>query len=211
MADASKNGLNSDNKLANIGVIVDSPMAAEFTQYYRKFSNLWDKEARNRLSSGRHPLSFDALHTINSHQTHLATINYLATRNKPAIVIAASGMCSGGRVVNYLARFLSDPKADVLFVGYQARGTLGHNIQQYGSNTGKQGYVVIDDKRVDINAGVHTISGYSAHADQSNLVNFVKRIRIKPKEVIVVHGDDKAKSALVNKLSPLVETVRIGK
>ncbi|MGJ8693621.1 MAG: MBL fold metallo-hydrolase RNA specificity domain-containing protein [Thalassotalea sp.] len=205
--------LNNDNKLANIEVIVDSPMAAEFTQYYRKFTALWDKEARNRLSAGRHPLSFDALHTINSHQTHLATINYLASRNKPAIVIAASGMCSGGRVVNYLARFLSDSKADVLFVGYQARGTLGHNIQKYGSNTSntnKPGYVYIDGKRVDINAGVHTISGYSAHADQNNLVNFVKRMRIKPKEVIVVHGDDKAKAALVNKLQPLVEVVRVG-
>lgn len=126
-AQKAANNINT-NKLANIEVIVDSPMAAEFTQYYRKFSNLWDKEARNRLSAGRHPLSFEALHTINSHQTHLATINYLASRNKPAIVIAASGMCSGGRVVNYLARFLSDPKADVLFVGYQARGTLGNKI-----------------------------------------------------------------------------------
>lgn len=202
---------NNDNKLANIEVIVDSPMAAEFTQYYRKFTALWDKEARKRLLAGRHPLSFDALHTIDSHQTHLATINYLATRNKSAIVIAASGMCSGGRVVNYLARFLSDPKTDVLFVGYQARGTLGNSIQKYGSNTGKPGYVYIDDERVDINAGVHTISGYSAHADQNNLVNFVKRMRIKPKEVIVVHVDEQAKAALVDKLRPLVEVVRVGR
>ena len=201
---------NYDKKLADIEVIIDSPMAAEFTQYYRKFSTLWDKEARNRLSSGRHPLNFDSLHTINSHQTHLATINYLASRNKPAIVIAASGMCSGGRVVNYLTRFLSDPKADVLFVGYQARGTLGHNIQKYGNNKNKSGYVYIDDKRIDIKAGVHTISGYSAHADQNNLINFVKRMRIKPQEVVIVHGDDEAKQALKNKLQPLVKTVRIG-
>jgi metallo-beta-lactamase family protein len=203
---------SKDDKLNNIEVIVDSPMAAKFTQYYQTFQHLWDKEAKCRLKQGRHPLNFDSLYTVDSHQEHLATIAYLSKRNKPAIVIAASGMCTGGRVVNYLKRFLSEPTADVLFVGYQAKGSTGRDIQRYGPSHGNRagGYVFIDAVKITINAGVHTISGYSAHADQHNLVNFVKRMYKKPQKVIIVHGDDEAKQALKVKLSLLVEDVIIG-
>jgi len=187
-------------KLANVEVIVDSPMAAKFTRYYKMFKKLWDAEAKKRLKQGRHPLNFDSLYTIDTHQAHLQTIEYLANRNKPAIVIAASGMCTGGRVVNYLKRFLNDPKADVLFVGYQANATLGQKIQQYGP-TG--GYVFIDGEKLTIKVGVHIISGYSAHADQTNLINFVKRMRKQPQQVSIVHGDKQAKIALKNELGKL--------
>ncbi|MBB1274719.1 MBL fold metallo-hydrolase RNA specificity domain-containing protein [Psychromonas sp. SR45-3] len=186
--------------LADIEVIVDSPMAAKFTEYYQQFQTLWDAEAKNRVKQGRHPLNFDSLYTVDSHKEHMQVVEYLAKRSKPAIVIAASGMCSGGRIVNYLKRFISEPTADILFVGYQAQGTLGRQIQQYGPSGG---YVFIDGEKLTINAGVHTISGYSAHAGQDNLVNFIKRIRHQPKKVIVVHGDDQAKQALVDKLSKI--------
>jgi len=183
--------------LADIEVIVDSPMAAKFTEYYQQFQALWDAEAKNRVKQGRHPLNFDSLYTVDSHKEHMQVVEYLAKRSKPAIVIAASGMCSGGRIVNYLKRFINEPTADILFVGYQAQGTLGRQIQQYGPSGG---YVFIDGEKLTINAGVHTISGYSAHAGQANLVNFIKRIRYQPEKVIVVHGDDQAKQALVDKL-----------
>ena len=184
-------------KLADIEVIVDSPMAAKFTEYYEKFQKLWDAEAKKRLKQGRHPLSFESLYTVNTHQEHLEVIDYLAKRHQPAIVIAASGMCTGGRVVNYLKRFINEPTADVLFVGYQAKGTLGQKIQHYGS---QGGYIFIDGEKLMINAGVHTISGYSAHADQTNLINFVKRIRCQPKQILLVHGDEKAKQVLAKNL-----------
>ncbi|MDN2664379.1 MBL fold metallo-hydrolase [Psychromonas sp. 14N.309.X.WAT.B.A12] len=187
-------------KLADIEVIVDSPMAARFTEHYKAFQTLWDAEAKRRVKQGRQPLNFDALYTVDSHQEHMQVVEYLANRNKPAIVIAASGMCSGGRVVNYLKRFIGEPTADVLFVGYQAQGTLGRQIQQYGP---RGGYAFIDGDKRDIKAGVHTISGYSAHADQSNLVNFIKRIRKGPAKVVIVHGDDEAKQALKAKLHEL--------
>ena len=211
--------VDSSEKLASIEVIVDSPMAASFTDYYRDFKKLWDAEARSRVKSGRHPLSFDELYTVDTHEEHLETIDYLAKRKKPAIIIAASGMCSGGRVVNYLKRFLPEKTADVIFVGYQAAGTPGRDIQKYAQksvhqckNHGKQapGYVILDGEKIDIMAGVHTLSGYSAHADQTDLVNFIKRMPFKPREVIVVHGDDKAKQALVACLKPFVELVRVG-
>ncbi|PKF62530.1 MBL fold hydrolase [Psychromonas sp. psych-6C06] len=191
-------GRSKYQKLADIEVIVDSPMAAKFTEHYQHFQKLWDAEAKRRVKQGRQPLNFDSLYTVNTHAEHLQTIEYLAKRDKPAIVIAASGMCSGGRVVNYLQRFINEPTADVLFVGYQARGTLGADIQRYGPSGG---YVFIDGVKLDVRAGVHTISGYSAHADQFNLVNFVKRIRHQPKQVIIVHGDDGAKQALAEKLA----------
>jgi len=185
----------------NIEIIVDSPMAANFTSKYRDFKTLWDKEALGKLKQGRHPLDFEQLYTIDSHQDHLTVVKYLARRNKPVIVIAASGMCSGGRIVNYLTQFLPDAKADVIFVGYQAQGTPGRDIQKYGP---RGGYVELNGKRITINAGIHTISGYSAHADQLDLLNFVKHIRHKPQEIRIVHGDDSAKAALAEKLAELL-------
>lgn len=201
-------GRSSAGKLADIEVIVDSPMAAKFTAYYQTFQRLWDNEARRRVKQGQQPLNFDSLYTVDSHQEHLATVEYLARRQKPAIVIAASGMCMGGRVVNYLKRFLAEPTTDILFVGYQARGTAGRDILRYAGRD--NAYVLLDGEKYFINAGVHTISGYSAHADQTNLVNFIKRMRYRPQKVIIVHGDDEAKQALAEKLQLLVKEVVIG-
>jgi metallo-beta-lactamase family protein len=194
----------------NINIIVDSPMAANFTQKYSQFKKLWDNEAKRKLAQGRHPLDFNQLITIDSHQDHLAVINYLDSVNKPAIIIAASGMCTGGRISNYLARFLSKPTTDILFVGYQARGTTGRDIQTYGP---QGGYVYINEIKIDIKATIHTISGYSAHADQHNLINFVKRMHHKPTHIRIVHGDDEAKQALASeyqKMLPEAE-IEIGK
>ncbi|MGC3832867.1 MBL fold metallo-hydrolase RNA specificity domain-containing protein [Moritella viscosa] len=185
----------------SIEIIVDSPMAANFTSKYRDFKSLWDKEALGKLKQGRHPLNFDQLYTIDSHQDHLTVVKYLARRNKPVIVIAASGMCSSGRIVNYLTQFLPDAKVDVIFVGYQAQGTAGRDIQQYGP---RGGYVDLNGKRITINASIHTISGYSAHADQQDLLNFVKHIKHKPQEIRIVHGDEVAKAVFGDKLGKLV-------
>jgi metallo-beta-lactamase family protein len=100
----------------------------------------------------------------------------------------------------------------VLFVGYQAQGTLGRSIQQYGptlTQPNKQGYVYIDGTRIPINAIVHTISGYSAHADQNGLINFVKRMHHKPQHIKIVHGDESAKQALAQKYQQLLPNAKI--
>lgn len=180
-----------------LDVIVDSPLAASFTKYYRQLKDLWDKEAQRKLSAGRHPLSFEQLLTVNSHTEHEALLARLKQTGKPSIVIAASGMCAGGRMQNYLQALLGDARTDVVFVGYQAVGTPGRDIQQYGPGGG---YVVFDDGvRTDIRAGVYTLGGYSAHADQKDLINFVKRMRQRPEIIRVVHGDEVAKQTLKNK------------
>jgi metallo-beta-lactamase family protein len=174
-------------------VIVDSPLAARFNQVYRRLRPFWDKEARGRLRRGRHPLSFEQLLTIDDHETHLRTVDYLASSARPAIVIAASGMCAGGRIVDYLKAMLGDERHDVLFVGYQAKGAPGREIQKYGP---RGGYVELDGERYTIRAGVATIGGYSAHADQDDLVRFVKRMRRQPREVRLVHGEPAAQAGL---------------
>jgi metallo-beta-lactamase family protein len=102
-------------------------------------------------------------------------------------------MFSGSRIVNYLKATISDPHTNILFSGYQAVSTPGRAIQQYGP----QGrYIVLDGKRYDLRACIHSISGYSAHADQQNLVNFIKRMRKRPKHVRLVHGEPDAQESL---------------
>ena len=102
-------------------------------------------------------------------------------------------MCTGGRIVNYLKALVEDHRTDILFVGYQAQGTTGRVIQTYGP---RGGYVEIEGRRYDIKASVHTIGGYSAHADQKNLLDFVKRMQVRPRQIRLIHGDKEAKRTL---------------
>jgi metallo-beta-lactamase family protein len=134
----------------DLDIIVDSPLANKFSEVYKTLATCLDGEAKRRVQRGRHPLSFEQLLTINDHQEHLRTIDYLKQSGRPAIVIAASGMCSGGRIVNYLKALIEDPRTDVLFVGYQAKGTIGRKIQKYGP---QNGYVQIDIEKFTIAAG----------------------------------------------------------
>ncbi|EMX0312070.1 TPA: MBL fold metallo-hydrolase [Vibrio parahaemolyticus] len=171
-------------------VILDSPLAREVTKTYRRFKKLWGKEAKKRVVQHRHPLGFEQCITIETHAEHMRLVNRLASTSEPAIVVAASGMSEGGRVVNYLEALLPDSRNDVLFAGYQAEGTLGRQIQD-GANT-----VEIEGKQIIVKAQIHTISGYSAHADQSDLIRFVEGIHPPPKEVHLIHGESVAKAEL---------------
>ncbi|MCP4128367.1 MAG: MBL fold metallo-hydrolase [Gammaproteobacteria bacterium] len=187
----------SDMQWQDMEIVLDSPLAARFTDAYKRLRPYWDQEARRKLRAGRHPLSFEQLTTIDDHKTHQQVVKYLGKTGRPTLVIAGSGMCTGGRIVNYLKAMLGNEQTDVLFVGYQAAGTPGRDIQRYGPG---QGYVILDRQRVDIRAGVHTLSGYSAHADQVDLIRFVRRMQHQPKEVRLVHGDMDAKLALQKEL-----------
>lgn len=179
-----------------ITVILDSPMATEFTQLYQELSDLWDADALARSASGRNPLDFARLHVVESHADHEHVVNFLQSSGEPCIVIAASGMCAGGRMQNYLQALLPDPRTDVVFVGYQAEGTPGRDIQHYGP---QGGYVELDGERVTIRAGVHTLGGYSAHADQGELLDFVLQARHVGR-VGLIHGSPAAQKALTDLL-----------
>lgn len=114
-----------------LDIIVDSPLAAKFTESYRELKNLWDAEVRRKVKAGRHPLGFESLLTIYSHKEHLNTVEYLRKTGRPAIVIAASG--TPGRDIQKYAPNIS------------------------GSSSG---YVLLEGQKVDIKAQVHTLSGY---------------------------------------------------
>ncbi|WP_449126286.1 MBL fold metallo-hydrolase RNA specificity domain-containing protein [Pseudomonas viridiflava] len=174
-------------------IILDSPLASRFTRVYQSFSDYWSEDARERLQQGRAPLGFSQLITVDSHASHLQVVNYLTSTARPAIVIAGNGMCAGGRIVNYLKAMLGDSRHNVLFVGYQARGTPGAAIQMHGP---RGGYVELDRERFDILAGVSTVNGYSAHADQAGLVAFVTGMDEWPAQIRLVHGEPTAKKSL---------------
>jgi len=187
----------SHNPWHKLQIVIDSPLAAKFTNAYRKLKPYWDKEAKKRVKAGRHPLNFEQLHSVESHETHMQLIEELGKHPRPVVIIAASGMCAGGRIVNYLKALIENPTTDILFSGYQATGTPGREIQKYGP---ENGWVELDHKKYTINAGSHTLPGYSAHADQRNLINYVKSMTKRPSEIILVHGDTDAKAELKRKL-----------
>ncbi|EPA0546052.1 MULTISPECIES: MBL fold metallo-hydrolase [Vibrio] len=181
----------------SLPIILDSPLAKKVTTTYRQFKKLWGAEAKERLEHHRHPLAFDQCITVESHTDHLKLVNRLASTAEAAIVVAASGMCEGGRVVNYLEALLPDKRNDVLFAGYQAEGTLGRRIQDGEEN------ILIEGRRVRVEAQVHTMSGYSAHADRDDLIQFVSGIPTPPKEVHLIHGEQESKRSLYQQLITL--------
>ncbi len=180
-----------------LDVIVDSPLATAFNAAYLQLRGQWDAEARRRLAAGRQPLAFERLVAVSEHENHLRLVQGLASSARPSIVIAASGMCAGGRIVDYLKAMLPDARHDVLFCGYQAEGTPGRAIQQYGP---RGGWVELEGRRIDIRARVHTLGGFSAHADRRNLLDFIGRMRFPPRQVRLVHGEAAAKRALADEL-----------
>jgi len=166
---------------------------------YRELAPYWEDEARERLVAGRRPLAFGQLLTVDSHDAHLRMVRHLADSARPAVVIAASGMCAGGRIVNYLKAMLEDARHNVLFVGYQAQGTPGKAIQSRGQGA----RVELEGSQYSIKAAVESISGYSAHGDQADLLAFVEGMTRWPEEIRVVHGDDGAKQEFKRRLASL--------
>ncbi len=179
--------------MKSVDVLIDSPLAMKFTDLYDSLREYWDDEAKHVLTYDDQPLVFENLVKIDDHREHRDTVEYLKQSKVPAIVIAASGMCAGGRVVNYLKAFLGDPATDIIFVGYQALGTPGRYIQDTD-------WVKLDGKRYDIKAATHQLSGYSAHADQSDLIRFVEGFQERPAAIRLVHGEDQAKQVLTEVL-----------
>ncbi|ART79769.1 MBL fold metallo-hydrolase RNA specificity domain-containing protein [Oceanisphaera avium] len=206
-------------------IVVDSPLAANFTALYRKLKPFWNLEAQARLKAGRHPLAFEQMTVIDNHQDHLNAVQYLARSHKPFIVLAGSGMCTGGRVVNYLKALLGESRNDVLFVGYQAEGTPGRAILDYGPafnphqvdetpsevavSAKPEPWVELDGHRYIIRAQVHQVSGYSAHAGQDDLLNFATAISPPPKQIRLVHGEAHAKAVLQHKLNELLPDTEV--
>ena len=152
---------------------------------------LFDDETKHAISQGDNPLEFPGLKFTMTADESKA----LNERNTPAIIISASGMCEVGRIKHHLKHNLWNPKNTILFVGYQAPGTLGYNIV----NGAKK--VKIFGEEIAVNARVEYIEGYSGHADQEWLMNFVYSFRgQKPKHIFLVHGEEDSQEVLKQKI-----------
>jgi metallo-beta-lactamase family protein len=171
-------------------VFADSPLGLEITKIYSSLSGYWDNEAKQLYARGDHPIDFEHLYAVKDYKDHLRLMDLKG----PAVIIAGSGMCTGGRIVDYLKSGLEGKRNDLFFIGYQAKGSTGRDIIKYSKRLG--GYVYLDGKRVSIKAKVHTLTGYSAHADQKGLIDWVESISEKPKKIKLVHGERKAQEAL---------------
>jgi len=178
----------------NIPVFIDSPLGLEITKIYSRLSEYWDKEAKELKAKGDHPIDFKNLYSVERFRDH----KRLLEMEGPAIVIAGSGMCTGGRIVEHLKERIEDSRNDIFFVGYQAKGTAGRDILKYSKRPG--GYVILDGEKFDIKARVHVLSGYSAHADQRGLIEWVEAMPERPGRIKLVHGEIKAQKALGEEL-----------
>lgn len=183
--------LNSGPK---IPVFIDSPLGIEITKIYESLSEFWDTEAKNSNIKGNNPIDFDNLYAVKDYKEHLK----LSEIKGPHIIIAGSGMCTGGRILDHLKMGLPNPRNDVLFVGYQAKGTTGRTILDHQKI--KNGHVMIDGEKVFIKASLFSLSGYSAHADQTGLMDWIRSMPEKPGQIKLVHGEPSAMEALSKKL-----------
>jgi len=126
-----KDGLIAQKAEFKIPVFIDSPLGLEITKIYSSLDSFWDKEAKDILRQGDHPIDFDHLYAVEGHRDHLKLCDVYGQ----AVIIAGSGMCTGGRIVDHLQTGITDRKNDIFFVGYQATGTAGRDIllPQYDS------------------------------------------------------------------------------
>ncbi len=176
--------------LMKASVYVDSPLAISATEVFRENTYLFDDEVKEEIMKGDNPLEFPGLEFTRTADESKA----LNEDPRPSIIISASGMCEVGRIKHHLKHNLWNPKSTILFVGYQAPGTLGYNIV----NGAKR--VKIFGEEIAVNARVEYIEGYSGHADQQGLMNFVYSFIKKPKNIFLVHGEPESQEVLKEKL-----------
>ncbi|MBI5045732.1 MAG: MBL fold metallo-hydrolase [Candidatus Niyogibacteria bacterium] len=176
------NNLVEHGRIPQVPVFVDSPLAIHATEVYKKHEDYFNKEAAYLISSGDDIFKFPGLRfTLTTEESK--SINEVLP---PKIVIAGSGMSTGGRILHHERRYLSDPKSTLLLIGYQAAGTLGRHIQD-GAKT-----VTIFGEEIPARAKIVAISGYSAHPDSAALFRFAERSVDTLKKILLVQGEPKS-------------------
>ena len=182
-------------KLMNVPVYVDSPLAISATEVFKKNTELFEEEIQEKIKRGDNPLEFRGLQFTPSAEESKA----LNEDHTPAIILSASGMCEVGRIKHHLKHNLWNPNSTILFVGYQAPGTLGRSIVEGAEK------VKIFGEEIAINARVEYIEGYSGHADQTWLLNFIWSFTNPPKHVFLVHGEYEGQEELKRKIEDTSE------
>ena len=170
-------------ELDKLMVYVDSPMATSATEVFRKNAQVFDEETRDYILKGDNPLDFKNLRFTRS----TAESQALNMDRSPKIIISASGMCEAGRIRHHLKHNLWDARSSVIFVGYQAEGTLGKLLVE-----GKKDITLFGEE-IHVNAEIYNLEGFSGHADQNGLFSWIAGFRVKPKQVFLVHGEEDSK------------------
>lgn len=166
-------------KIFNIPVYVDSPLATSATQIFRENLDCFDEEAKEYIANGDNPLDFPTLKFTQSPEES----RKLNEKTESTIIISASGMCDAGRIKHHLKHNLWRKESTILFVGYQAEGTLGRRILDGADK------VKLFGEEISVNARIEAIDGFSGHADRAGLLSWVKGFSKKPKKVFIVHGE----------------------
>lgn len=182
-------------KLIDVPVFVDSPLAISATEIFRNNLDLFEDDVQEAIKSGDNPLEFKGLQFTQTADESKA----LNEMEGSAIIISASGMCEVGRIKHHLKHTLYDPKNTILFVGYQAPGTLGRTIVD-----GAEKVKIFGDE-IAVEARIEYIEGYSGHADQEWLLNFVYSFINKPKHIFLVHGEEEGQEVLKEKIEESVQ------
>lgn len=192
------NELVENNRIPRAPIFVDSPLAIKLTSVYKKYSqnpDYFDQEALSALRKGDAIFDFPGLKlTLTTEQSK--EINEVLP---PKIIIAGSGMSQGGRILHHEFRYLSDPKNAILFIGYQTQGSLGRRILD-GAKTGRPFSVKIFGEEISVRCKVKAIGGYSAHADQPKLLNWLRPMRLSLKKVFIVQGEEDQMVFLAQKI-----------
>ena len=169
-----------------INIVIDSPLAVAATEIFQKNIQYYDEVAQKRVDRGEHPLELPNLRFSKTQQESME-LNQVQGRH---IIISASGMCDAGRIKHHLKHNLWRRESTILFVGYQAEGSLGRRILEGNK------IVRIHGEEVNVLADIRTIEAFSAHADQRGLLEWLAAFESKPKQVIIVHGEFAAQKAL---------------
>jgi metallo-beta-lactamase family protein len=182
--------LFEQGRVPRVPVYVDSPLAIKLTGIYKKYEELFNPETNASVKNGDDIMNFPGLHLTLTREESKA-INKVSP---PKIILAGSGMSQGGRIIHHESLYLSDPKNTILFVGFQARGSLGRQIMEGAP------MVRILGEDVPVKAEIRFISSYSAHADQPRLVQWLRPMRLSIKKLFIVQGEEEAASDLAIKV-----------
>jgi len=177
-------------RVPNVPVFLDSPMAEKATQVFAHHEECFDTEMAAAVAAGQSPWDFPGLRTIHSVEESQA----LNERTSPAVILATSGMCTAGRIKHHLAHNVSRPESTILFVGYQARGSLGRQILDGCEE------VRIHGRYHPLRARVAEIRGFSGHLDRPGLIRWLGALRAPPKRLFLTHGEEESSLGLAEHL-----------
>ena len=185
--------LRKANQVPALPVYVDSPLTVKLTDVFKMHPECYDEQTYALLVSGDSPFDFDGLHYVSDKEESKA----LAASAGPHIIISASGMCEAGRILHHLREGIEDARNTILIVGYQAQSMLGRRIVE------RQREVKVFGVMRRLAAEVVVLNGFSAHADQKDLIDFAEGVRSQGKlrHVLLVHGEPPAQAALMAELA----------